>query len=180
MRYKNKITKINSKKRKINNKMKNKSITKTLTFSITLILISIFSLSFASAGCNDFVTYYGSCEGAGDIIVEDVDGNVIVEQLYTIDKGCYENKYLVSVPGGSSGCPVSDGDSLRFKVSGKEYTSHLFDVNQKYVELNLERPKYKQGGNVLSSGSVYLLLSVLAILVVFYFIIRFYRRRVLY
>lgn len=149
--------------------------------SILVVLVSLcfilITIPLVSAECTDFVTYYGSCEGAGDILVKDSQNNIVVEQLYSVDKGCYNNKYLVSVPGGSTDCPIKDKDMLSFSISGLKYKEVLWDVNNKYVELDLERPRFKPVGSVISSQSIYLLLSVLAIFVVAYLIFSFYKNK---
>ncbi len=166
--------------KRINPKNKPRGVISILVILVVLILNLFLTISLVYAKCNvEFVTYYGNCDTAGDILVSDSHGQPVAEQLYGVDRGCYKGAYAISVPGGKEDdCPASVGDKLSFSVSGKKYAESGWIPDAKVINLNLERPKYKESfGNLISSGAVYLLLTVLVLIVVVHLATQYYRRR---
>ena len=156
-----------------------KTMLKQMLILSMLIIILTLTATLASAKCEvEFVTYYGQCDTDGDILVSDSNGAPVAEQLYGVDKGCYKGAYAISVPGGGEDdCLASSGDKLSFSVSGKKYAEAEWVPDSKIINLDLQRPRYKEPFTGISPGSVYLLLTILVMIVISYLATQFYRRK---
>jgi hypothetical protein len=139
-----------------------------------LLVIALMMINIVSAACSpEFVTYYGACDTPGDISVINSQGEVVVEQFYTIDKGCYDHKFAVSVPGGKD-CLVVEGEGIKFLVSGAIYGEAEWTGHDKIVNLDLQRPGFEE--EVVSSGLLYLVLTILILVIIFLMVVELYRR----
>ncbi len=155
----------------------------TLPKAIVLLIIVILSIIPVSALCQvEFVTFAGSCPEGGDLRVVDEKGTVLIEQFYTVNRGCYDGKYAVAVPGGSGNeCRIKGGDKILFQVNGITMGNVLWSGQsgaEKVVILDLVRPTYAEAkGEIISPALLYFVLTVMVLLVVIISIVQFYRRR---
>ena len=154
---------------------------KHLTMNVIMVVIGILLLSVpAAALCQvEFVNYRGSCPEGGDLRVIDSRGEVLIEQFYTVNKGCYQGEYHIAVPGGSGDeCRIQSGDIIFFHVNGITMGSATWSGVEKIVTLDLVRPSYHEiRGKSISPTVLYFVLTVMALLVVLISILQFYRRR---
>jgi hypothetical protein len=147
---------------------------------ITIIIMVLLMINLASALCDfQFVTYYGKCETMGDIRVYDDAGNLLVEQLFTTNKGCYNESYAISIPGGSNkDCLIQEGDNLHFTVSKVPHGVTEWNGKNSMINYELNRFAKKQiVGDAISPNLLYLLLVTLTFIVLGFVIIEYYRRK---
>jgi len=167
-------------KQKMRRIIQNKIAKTTILCAMTLLLIFPLSVFPVSALCDvDFVNYYGTCTDDGDLRIVDSEGNVLMEQLYTVNRACYNGNYHIAVPGGSGDdCQIREGNLIQFQVSGVTMGYSEWSSSSKVVELNLERPKYKEArGEIISTTTLYFIITIMALLVVIITILEFFRKR---
>jgi len=93
---------------------------KTSKLIITLAFFLIFSTIVSADFCDlRGVKYYGYCNKAGDIVVVDEQNNIIAENLYGENSGCYNGVYTLVVSGGPSpGCILQENEVITFYLGG--------------------------------------------------------------
>lgn len=108
---------------------------------IALLLVVTLALGVSAVCDTKFVNYYGSCPNDGDIQVYDSQDNLVVEQFYTLNKGCYNGNYFISVPGGENkDCVVRPSERLHFKLGTVEMGSIEWSPSPSTQNLDLVRP----------------------------------------
>ena len=118
---------------------------------IALFIILVFS-SFVSADFCDLrgVLYYGYCNKEGDVAVYDEQDNLITENFYGQNSGCYNGTYLVIVNGGpSEGCVLQENEVISFYLGGKlaGATKWSSTILNRQFDLNVNRTVYDVEGD---------------------------------
>ena len=136
---------------------------------VLVLVVLIMSVGMASAICDfESAKFHGSCPYDGNIRVFDEQNNLIVEQFYSLNQGCYHGMYVIQVHGGvDQECVLNPGEKVSFELNGNNVGNSLWS-GESIVELNL-------GKKV--SNSLGLWLAIIGIVIVLLIVFSVYMEK---
>lgn len=154
-------------------------------FQITALLIFFISLvSFSAACVSKPITFTGTCPFDGDMYIVDEQNMLVAYEQYSVDRGCYNGRYMIELYAGGDSCDLMAGDTISFFMRGQKLATTTVSLSADSTVLDLgaavdtgdssqTEARSATADDDSSSGSVLipvlLLVAVLAIVALFLF-----------